>query len=150
MEFAFFFEYYPELAVDETRSLIITNNNGKVPIGTYGYCEMFCGDPKCDCRRVILNVTDSNFNTVAMIGYGWETEKFYKNWFNSDHFTNDDIKEFKGPTHHDGIVASEYADFFLGFFKNSLIYDTEYIKRIKKHYRMVKNVQKKRPLGVRK
>lgn len=57
-----------------------------------------------------------------MIGYGWETEKFYRNWFNSDRFTTDDIKEFMGPTHHNGIVETEYADFFLNFFKTTLLF----------------------------
>jgi hypothetical protein len=144
MDFAFFYEYYPDLAINETRSLTITNTKDNVPIGDYGFCEMFCTDPKCDCRRVILNVSDSKFNSFAMIGYGWETEKFYRNWFNSDRFTTDDIKEFMGPTHHNGIVETEYADFFLNFFKTTLLYDNEYIQRIKTHYRMVKNIQKKK------
>lgn len=142
MKFAFFYEYYPDLAINETRSLIITNNNNNVPIGKYGYCEMFCADPKCDCRRVILNVADDNFNTVAMIGFGWETEDFYKKWFKSSYFTKDDIKEFIGPTHHNGIVVSEYSEFFLDFFKKTLVNDNDYIQRIKKHYKLVKNIQK--------
>ncbi len=144
MEFAFFYEYYPDLAEEETRSLIITNTDYDVPLGNYGYCEMFCTDPKCDCRRVILNVVDKDFNTLAMIGYGWENEYYYKKWFGSDYFTHEDIKEFMGPTHHNGVVESKYAEFFLEFFKTTLINDKEYINRIKNHYRMVKNLQKKK------
>ena len=144
MEFAFFYEYYPDLAMHETRSMEIAADDDNVPIGHYGYCEMFCADPACDCRRVILNVTDEDFNTVAMIGYGWENEYFYKKWFGSDYFTREDVRNFMGPVHHNGNAESEYADFFLNYFKTALVNDTEYIKRIKKHYRMVKNLQKNR------
>lgn len=71
MDFAFFYEYYPDLAINETRSLTITNTKDNVPIGDYGFCEMFCTDPKCDCRRVILNVSDSKFNSFAMNDRIW-------------------------------------------------------------------------------
>ena len=82
MEYRLFHEFFSDIALKETRGIFIKNENRLVPDGDYGFCEMFCNDPKCDCRRVVFRVSDEQFNLFAMVGFGWENEEYYEKWFN--------------------------------------------------------------------
>lgn len=55
MPMAPFFSKFPDIAIVETRSVIIYNNK-KIPDGIYGLYESFCDEEDCDCRRVFINV----------------------------------------------------------------------------------------------
>ena len=52
-----FCQYFPEIAKMETRGIKIFDNSGtNLPAGDYGFPEMFCDEPGCDCRRVLFSV----------------------------------------------------------------------------------------------
>lgn len=130
-------EMYPEIAPYETRSIKIIDDNELVPKGDYGYIEMFCDEPNCNCRRTIIRVMNDKGESMALIGFGWGTKAQYRKWFGSP-MPNSMYKGMRGPCHHDGTMPSKYAEYFLDFFKNILMKDKNYIERIKKHYRMVR------------
>src|SRR5712691_7758423 len=50
-----FMEKFPELAASETRSAQVAGQGG-LPDGDYGFFELYCNEPGCDCRRVIVTV----------------------------------------------------------------------------------------------
>jgi hypothetical protein len=44
-----------------------------LPRRTFVFMEAYCADPRCDCRRVMLNVVDAEtHDQVATINYGFE------------------------------------------------------------------------------
>ena len=45
-----FMERFPELGACETRSVTIANRDD-LPNGEYGFIELYCNEPDCDCRR---------------------------------------------------------------------------------------------------
>jgi hypothetical protein len=50
-----FVHKFPVPGVAETRSVTVTNTSG-LPDEEYGWLELFCDEPGCDCRRVIIDV----------------------------------------------------------------------------------------------
>ncbi len=50
-----FMEKFPELAAAETRSARVAGHES-LPDGDYGFFELYCNEPGCDCRRVIVTV----------------------------------------------------------------------------------------------
>src|SRR6266704_4858692 len=73
---------FPELGARETRALRVTGRK-ELPDGEYGFLELFCDEPGCDCRRVMIAVlrADTDLNKIwASINYGWESVEFYKQW----------------------------------------------------------------------
>jgi hypothetical protein len=137
------FDFYPEIAKVETRSVLIRGLDDPIPDGDYGFIELFCTDPAWDCRRVLFRVSNQDFEPFAMIGYGWESEEFYRKWFGPSINDKSIIRDFMGPSHHDGLKPSKYSDFFLEFFTHELLIDQEYIERIKSHCRLVKSFLRK-------
>ena len=134
MPYHLFVNYFPEIAKKETRTVTLTESYIGLPAGDYTYYEMFCNEPGCDCRRVFLFVICKAIqeDPIAIIAYGWESREFYVNWFGKD-----DLKEMEllmGPCLNEVDRQSKYANSLLEIFKNSLIPDTEYINRIKRHY----------------
>lgn len=136
MPFSFFHEYFPEVAKAETRSLTVTSESPlPLPPGEYGFVEMYCNEPKCDCRRVFLYVVSSSKEDVeAVINYGWETSSFYRKWLHSK--DPQEIAELKGPSLNLGSPQSSLAPKLLKFVQNVLLQDAAYVERIKKHYQM--------------
>ena len=138
MPFQPFHEIFPEIAAIEIRAVTILKENDIVPKGSYGFVEMFCNDKNCNCKRVIFNVLDEIGNSMALIGFGWGDKKHYDKWMRRK-ITESMFKELIGPCHYDGQRPSQHADFFLDFFKNTLLNDIKYIERVKRHYLMFKN-----------
>ena len=50
-----FVHFFPQQGVAETRTLIIRGDS-TVPDGEYGLLELYCVEPGCDCRRVLISV----------------------------------------------------------------------------------------------
>lgn len=50
-----FFEIFPEQGERETRTITTRGYLG-LPADEYALVEAYCPDPKCDCRRVMINV----------------------------------------------------------------------------------------------
>jgi len=54
MQFVPFYEYFPGVAERETRELVVSGPSSTLSSG-YALLEMYCKDPECDCRRVMLS-----------------------------------------------------------------------------------------------
>ena len=85
MPFTPFYNKFPEIAEEETRSITIFNDP-KFSNDSFGLVESYCDEIGCDCRRVFLNVYSEKQNKMlAVITFGWENEKFYSNWLGLDY-----------------------------------------------------------------
>lgn len=61
MPYELLYNRLPKIAERETRNIIITEDSDLgLPAGQYGFLEMFCNEPGCDCRRVFFHVVHSN------------------------------------------------------------------------------------------
>src|SRR2546428_12515041 len=77
-----FMERFPELGARETRSVTVPQRQD-LPEGEYGFVELYCNQPGCDCRRVMIDVLrpETGWSKVwATISYGWESLDFYRPW----------------------------------------------------------------------
>ena len=141
MAYTPFHEKFLEIAEKETKAITAINDL-ELPKGTYSLFESYCDEAGCDCRRVFFNVYSERRNEiVAVIAYGWEDSKFYADWFGD----NDPkiIEELKGPILNSASPQSELAPILLNRVKEYVLKDEYYIERIKRHYRMFKDLIEK-------
>lgn len=125
----------PQLAEAETRAitLLTADNEFGLPPGTYLFVEMFCNEKGCDCRRVMFSVYYNNQKEpLAYIGYGWESESFYKKWMRSDDKAM--ARQLMKPSLNEMSKQSVYARKILGMFNSVLLPGTSYLARVKAHY----------------
>jgi hypothetical protein len=148
MPYAMLYQYLPEIAKSETRTVTILHEGDyDLPAGSYGFLEMFCNEPGCDCRRVFFCVVSEKSNrVVAYIAYGWETPSYYRKWFGSD--DPHDISELKGPALNVGSPQSSLAPALLDFVREVLLRDEAYLERIIRHYHLFRaKIDGKRETG---
>jgi hypothetical protein len=126
---------FPELGEAETRQLHTRNHPG-LPDGTYGFVELFCDDPKCDCRRAMINVYQhaTPLRHLATINYGWESLDFYIKWM---HGNIEMARESHGAWLDPLNPQSDYSDELLKQFK-LMLEDEAYAARIERHYEIFK------------
>jgi hypothetical protein len=138
MFFSTLFEYCPEVAEKETRSVTIgLLSTYKLPRQEYGLVESYCTDPDCDCRRVLFNVvTPKSSSVLAVVTYGWEPESFYQTWAGTT--DQDQIQQLKGPALADGSPQSNLAPELLNLIKTMLRRDVTYRQRLQHHYALFK------------
>lgn len=57
-----------------------------LPAEEYALVEFNCSDAKCDCRKVILQVWNSQNPgvSIATFNFGWESPDFYVRWMHGD------------------------------------------------------------------
>lgn len=83
-----FFTKCLETATRECRAVMIPEDQDDLPAGHYVFHEFYCGDLKCDCRRMIARVHHSHdaglTRPLATLSYGWESPAFYQAWSKSD------------------------------------------------------------------
>jgi hypothetical protein len=136
MPYALFHSLFPEVAERETRSVTVGfSNRFKLPRGQYGFLEMFCDEPQCDCRRVLFFVVSSRHeDPLAVLAWGWEEKEFYVKWLGE----NDPlvIDELKGPALNLASPQTDLAPHLLRLLQEVLLQDTAYVERIKRHYAM--------------
>jgi hypothetical protein len=134
MPYAMFHQYFPDIAESETRSVtILHDSDWGLPAGDYGFLEMFCDEPGCDCRRVFLCVfAERTKKAEAYIAYGWESRAYYRSWLRRD--DPQTIRELQGPMLNPGSPQSSLAPALLRLFQELLLKDIEYFERIKRHY----------------
>jgi hypothetical protein len=136
MPYSPFYDVFPELAVSETRTLLVLNDPF-LPPDQYVLTELFCDEVGCDCRRVFFHIYAHNKKEfVAVIAFGWEPVHFYKKWLNDDDPRV--LKDLKGPVLNLGSDQSEIAPILLERIKE-VVKDKEYIERLKRHYRIFKD-----------
>lgn len=100
----------------------------------YGFLELYCNEPGCDCRRVtivVLRPETGWSETWATIGYGWESLDFYREWGGA----HSDPIEMKGPYLDTLNAQTKYASALLDLFRLAL-QSPDYVERLKRHYRM--------------
>lgn len=86
MPYALLHSRFPKTAEAETRTItVLRRTPSGLPPGSYSFLEMFCDEPKCDCRRVFLYVVSSRgVDPEAVIAWGWESRGFYAKWLHDD------------------------------------------------------------------
>ena len=138
MPFASFREYFPEVAEREVRSItVLPGSGGDLPPDDYGFLEMYCNEPGCDCRRVLFYVVArSRPDVQAVIGWGWEDVDFYARWMKSGDKAQ--AARVKGPALNPLSPATELAPALMKLVRDVLLKDPAYVERIKRHYRMVR------------
>jgi hypothetical protein len=139
MPFTLFYEYFPEIAERETRSIIITPHSKlKLPAGEYAFLEMFCDEPGCDCRRVFISVLASFSKELqAVIAWGWEDLAFYSNWMKSKEL--EQAEYLKGPSLNIGSPITNLSNALLELAQQVLLKDEDYVQRIQRHYKMFRD-----------
>ncbi|MCX7016890.1 MAG: hypothetical protein NTW86_30750 [Candidatus Sumerlaeota bacterium] len=123
------------LAFDETRMLDV-RSHPTLPLGKYGFLELYCDELDCDCRRVIIQVFREDFSrqTWATIAYGWEDVSFYhRSWVSEE-----DAWRFKGPSLDPLNTQTEHSSALLELFQD-LIRNPDYVERLKRHYSLFKD-----------
>jgi len=114
----------PEIAGRETRVMMNVRGHGDLPPGTYGLNEAYCPDPSCDCRRVMLNVVNTDQphrGFLASISYGFDRNG-----------------ESPGPFLDELSPQSEQADELLTLIDDAVLSDPRYVQRLEEHYSLVK------------
>ena len=137
MPFQMFHDLFPKIANAETRTITVTSSRSHIglPRGSYGFCEMFCNERGCDCRRVFFYVMASfRKEPQAVIAWGWESAAFYAKWLGHD--DPETISALKGPILNSLSPQTELAPPLLDLVRNVLLRDEAYVERIKRHYRL--------------
>ena len=139
MPFVQFWEYFPDVAARETRSITIPPGSSLgLPSGDYAFLETYCDEPHCDCRRVLFSVIARDRPGIqAVIKWGWEEVGFYAKWMKSG--DEADAVRLKGPQQNPLGPATELAPALREVVRNILLQDPEYVGRIKKHYQMFRD-----------
>jgi len=107
----------------------------QLPDGEYSFIDMYCSDPRCDCRKTMVQVMH-NGRVVSIVNYGWESAVFYKKWMgrsaedNTFPSMNGASIDITSPN----LVSEEGI---LGLF-NALL-DDMWIAKFKRHYKEVKS-----------
>jgi hypothetical protein len=131
-----FMERFPEVGARETRSVTVTQRQD-LPDGEYGFVELYCDEPGCDCRRVMIDVLrpETGWGKIwATISYGWESLDFYRKGGGPG---NDPI-ELKGPYLDPLNPQSKYSAALLNLFR-FLVQSPDYVERLQRHYQMFRD-----------
>jgi hypothetical protein len=136
MPMILFFSKFPELAMQETRTVQVKNHSA-LPDGNYGFLESYCDEDGCDCRRVTLSVRreDDPDTCLATISHGWASIDFYRKWA---HCTRKEAEQYKGSSLDPMNPQSEYSRTLLALFRKVLLQDRDYVARLERHYHMMK------------
>jgi hypothetical protein len=128
-----FMERFPGVGARETRSVTVLQRQD-LPEGEYGFVELYCDEPGCDCRRVMIDVLrpETGWSKVwATISYGWESLDFYREWGVGD----SDPIQIQGPYLDPLNPQTQYSSALLNLFR-FLVQSPEYVARLQRHYQM--------------
>ena len=128
-----FYLKFPILAQSETRTFIVPDGNSKLPGGEYVFVELYCDDPKCDCRRVIVQIAraESPCDILATVNFGWESVDYYASWLGS----TDGAANMSGASLEPFGEQSSISQQLLLLFRYA-IQEGMYLERFKNHYKM--------------
>jgi hypothetical protein len=132
MPMTLFVDRFQELGRAETRTLIVSGYPD-LPDGEYGFFELYCDEPGCNCGRVTINVLrpDTGWHKVwATISYGFESLDFYRKWSSFQ-----DPREMQGPTLDTLNAQTKYSPVLLELFR-WILKSPGYVDRLKRHYQM--------------
>lgn len=149
MKFSCFFDKFPDLIDSEFRNIFAMEGMYKhIPEGNYGFVELFCDTPDCDCRTAMIHImTMEPVKLWASLRYGWEPRKFYRDWMGE---RNELTEQLPGAfidvmSSPNNLAAEEFLSVFTNMIKN----DKQYANRIETHYQMyreaIDNEEKPQP-----
>jgi hypothetical protein len=122
-----FHTLFPAEARNECRTITPINQVG-LPNHTFLLMELYCSEPQCDCRRVLLNVIDTESGQqVATISHGFEPPA-------PPH--DDEDQTFLDPLN----LQSAMSAALLRLFEEMIARDEEYGHRLERHYTVWKSV----------
>jgi hypothetical protein len=137
MPYQGFHELFPDIAQRETRTIRLLDPRAYpgVPPGAYCLFETYCNEANCDCRRVMWHVAYEQLSSpIAVITYGWGSASFYRRWFGRP--DPDVVAEMQGPRLNLASPQSQYADGVLHMIKQTILRDSNYMRRVKQHYQL--------------
>ena len=122
-----FHSIFPDKAKAECRTIEPVRHR-TLPHHTFLLVEFYCAEPRCDCRRVLLNVMDTDAGKqVATISYGFDPPKPP---------VEDEEQAFLDPLN----PQSELSTGLLRIFQEMIEADPAYRRRLIRHYSMWKRV----------
>lgn len=111
-----------------TVTLELARKSGRLPKGRYGYLECYCIEPGCDCRRVTLLVFNEKMRPKAVICFGFDGEG-----------------PFAGPYLDCSSYQAPYASDLLDFFVHTLNARPDWLLRMYRQYREVRELVDREP-----
>lgn len=121
-----FHKYFPDMARAECRAATVFGRDD-LPDDEYGLLESYCDDPACDCRRVMLNVASRKQNEIlATVNFGFDPKD-----------------PLRGPFLDPLNPQSKHAPALLKLVA-AILKDRQYVDRLERHYRLVKEATAKR------
>lgn len=129
-----FYTRFRDLAFQEMRVAHV-QGRADIPDGEYGFLELYCDEPDCDCRRVIIDVIARTTHSKiwATISYGWEEPEYYATWSRNQ----EAAKGMSGAELDPLNRQTEYSLALLMLFEQ-IVRDEAYVERLKRHYQMFK------------
>jgi hypothetical protein len=124
-----FVSLFPEVANKETRRVGLAPQEGLAPTNDlpndwYFFEELYCDEPGCDCRRVMVNViAASTGQHLATINHAFEPR---------DHGALVTAQTFLDP------LKSQFAVNLMDLFLHVIRWDEPYRQRLMRHYQMFK------------
>jgi hypothetical protein len=127
-----FSRYFPELGPDETRFIIVPEDEvegGRVtlPADMYGFNELYCDEPGCDCQQVTFSVISRRTtNILATISHAFNPpgpEKLIQE------------QTFLDPLN----IQSQYSARLLEIFRDFVLTDKAYVPRLRRHHKLFKS-----------
>ena len=116
----------PQLALEEERSLVITQGDSELPPDEYSLVEYYCTERDCDCRRVNLKVVSRDRGEVeANISFGFDRHG-----------------PCPGPFLDPILEQGEYSGEVLELVEFVLKRDRELVARLERHYQLTKAICK--------
>lgn len=117
-----FVRFFPQQGSAETRVLTVSSHPD-LPPDEYALLELYCADPGCNCRRVMLNLVARRQNAIlASISYGFDRDK-----------------EWAGPFLDPLNPQSAYSAALLTLVTQVLA-DPAYVARLEAHYYQLKGL----------
>jgi len=104
-------------------TLDLNRKTGPIPKGSYGYLECYCTEPACDCRRVTVVVLNEKMKQKAVICFGFDGKG-----------------PFAGPYLDSSDYQAPYAPELLDFFVYSLNSRPDWLTRMYRQYREVREL----------
>ncbi len=121
------------------RSLEIIGNPS-LPHGIYYFFDLYCTDPECDCRKIIMEIVSEN-ELVGQIHYGWESVEYYRKWMGGGDPSDTMVDDMAGLSNAFSPVTDIPSDVILDLVGGLL--DETWIQKIKENYALVKAATKK-------
>ena len=119
-----FVAMFRDIAEAETRTITTLDGRFGLPPDRYVFVELYCIEPRCDCRRVMLQVhAERARHLVATINHAFETPTDFP-----------EPQTFLDPLNPQSNHADAAMDLFL-----RVVLDEVYRDRLERHYRIVKD-----------